>query len=182
MHTKIANRSGFVVSLTRTLVLLIVSMSQTGAHASADIARQPVAVTQHYLDGSEATLACPFGARTEFSEPCTFEVREGGVRSRFQFEPLDLGYSFVFRDFWVFGSMKKGDLQLSLDVQCIDSDLSLIFTDSKLENSTCKLAFHVVGGKFLAEHVEIAAESNGKFTVRQRELRGKYEKGGSMKK
>jgi hypothetical protein len=151
-------------------VLLLGALNETNAQASADIARAPVAVTQHYLDGSEATLACPFGARTEFSEPCKFELREEGARSRFQFEPLDFGYSFVFQEFWISGSIPNGDLQLSLAVQCLDSDLSLVATDSNSENSTCKLAFHAVGSKFVPEYVEITAESNGKFTVRQREL------------
>jgi hypothetical protein len=172
MRTTIITRSSFVGSLILTLALSVVAMNHS-AQASADIARAPVAVTQHYLDGSEAKLACPFGSRTNFSEPCTFEFREGRTRSRFKFDPTDFGYSFVFQDFWVFGSMNNGDLQLSLAVQCLDSDLALITADSKSAEVTCKLAFHVMGGKFLAEHVQITAESNGKFTTRQRELRVK---------
>lgn len=170
MDTKISSCPSFIVSLARTFTFIVIALSQPNAHASADMARVPAAITQHYLDGSEATLACPFGSRTEFSKPCTFEVRDKGALSRYQFDPLDIGYSFVFQEFWVFGSIANADLQLSLAVQCLDSDLSLLPTDSESESSDCKLIFGVVGGKFVAQYVEITAELNGKLVLRQREL------------
>ena len=151
------------------LVLPIIALNQTSVYARSYIARAPVAVTQRFDDGSEATLACPLGTRSPSQEPCAFEMREGNRRSRFQFDPLNYGYSIVFQEFWVFGSVNDGNLQFSFSVQCIEDDLALIGNENEGADVSCKLMFKVAGGKLLLEYVEETADANGKFMIRHRD-------------
>lgn len=96
-------------------------------------------------------------------------MREGNRRSRFQFDPLNYGYSTVFQEFWVFGSVNDGNLQFSFSVQCIEEDLALIGNENEGGDVGCKLMFNVADGKLLLEYVEVTAEANGRFIIRQRD-------------
>lgn len=157
----------WITKVLRIGVLAAGIMFGLDLSAAANLARFPVSVTQHYEDGSFSTFNCPLGFLVDTSPDCTLIVQEGEARVTADFNLLDLGYPYVTQQYKLFGSVKDGNITMSLEVVCSSEDNALHET---IDDLHCNVIYELHDDLLIATRVDVRSESTDLSIFKSRSL------------